>query len=122
MASFRAPLPPAAFRTMSLFSKEASNLLSRSSLQASPCPWTSGREHEATPGELEEERGVEVGVHSQEGKGDPHCLACQVSFGSRQEQVEHYGLDWHRYNIKRRLKGLESVDQVLFERLEGMRF
>ena len=54
------------------------------------------------------------------GKKDAaRCLTCGVSFKNREEQVAHYQLDWHRYNLKRRLKGLSSVHQDQFEKIAG---
>ena len=50
---------------------------------------------------------------------DPECTSCHVTFSNREEQVEHYKLDWHRYNLKRKLKGLEGVGQDQFERISG---
>ena len=49
-----------------------------------------------------------------------HCLSCQHSFASREEQIDHYRLDWHRYNLKRRLKGQAAVSQEVFERIAGV--
>ena len=43
------------------------------------------------------------------------CLSCHVSFDLREEQVAHYRLDWHRYNLKRKLRGLPHVTQEVFE-------
>lgn len=117
MANYKLPT----LGKISLFSKEASHLLSKSCLEASSCPWGTAEAPEATAdslGEEEEEGGGEVATR--EAKGDPTCLTCGLSFSSRQDQVEHYRLDWHRYNIKRRLKGLEGVDQGHFESLEGV--
>ncbi len=47
------------------------------------------------------------------------CLTCGSVFMSREDQVSHYQLDWHRYNLKRRLKGMSSVDQEEFEKIAG---
>ncbi|KAG5852500.1 hypothetical protein ANANG_G00063090 [Anguilla anguilla] len=33
------------------------------------------------------------------------CSACQCPFDSREEQTEHYKLDWHRFNLRQRLVG-----------------
>ncbi|XP_041120226.1 ankyrin repeat and zinc finger domain-containing protein 1 isoform X2 [Polyodon spathula] len=33
------------------------------------------------------------------------CSACQCPFDSREEQIEHYKLDWHRFNLRQRLLG-----------------
>ena len=43
------------------------------------------------------------------------CLSCHVTFDLREEQVAHYRLDWHRYNLKRKLRGLPHVTQEVFE-------
>ena len=48
------------------------------------------------------------------------CLSCSEVLHSREEQVQHYKLDWHRYNLKRKLKGLESVNQDSFETIAGI--
>ena len=47
------------------------------------------------------------------------CNTCHVTFDLRTEQVAHYRLDWHRYNLKRRLKGLPHVTQEIFEEEAG---
>ena len=47
------------------------------------------------------------------------CNSCHVSFTDRAEQVTHYRLDWHRYNLKRRLRGLPHVSQAKFEEEAG---
>ena len=47
------------------------------------------------------------------------CLSCHVTFEDRAEQVAHYRLDWHRYNLKRRLRGLTHVTQAVFEAESG---
>lgn len=56
--------------------------------------------------------------HTSTGK-ELGCLSCHMTFSGREEQVQHYKLDWHRYNIKRKLKGLEPVDQDHFEKISG---
>ncbi|XP_017335773.1 ankyrin repeat and zinc finger domain-containing protein 1 isoform X3 [Ictalurus punctatus] len=48
------------------------------------------------------------------------CSACQCSFESREEQVEHYKLDWHRFNLKQRLAGRSPVTVEEFEKKTGM--
>jgi len=54
-------------------------------------------------------------------QSDIHQLAsCQVSLSNREEQVAHYRLDWHRYNLKRRLKGQLHIGQDEFERIAGV--
>ena len=58
-------------------------------------------------------------LSAQETRREMFCNTCQTGFASREEQVEHYQLDWHRYNLKRRLKGLTHVNQEEFERVAG---
>ncbi|NXI71450.1 ANKZ1 protein, partial [Anseranas semipalmata] len=43
------------------------------------------------------------------------CSACAQRFGSRQEQTEHYRLDWHRFNLKQRLLGRQTLPVEVFE-------
>ncbi|NXA83483.1 ANKZ1 protein, partial [Thryothorus ludovicianus] len=43
------------------------------------------------------------------------CLTCGQVFGSREEQTEHYRLDWHRFNLKQRLLGRQTLPAEVFE-------
>uniref|UniRef100_A0A8B9IH15 Ankyrin repeat and zinc finger peptidyl tRNA hydrolase 1 n=1 Tax=Anser cygnoides TaxID=8845 RepID=A0A8B9IH15_ANSCY len=43
------------------------------------------------------------------------CSACAQRFGSREEQIEHYRLDWHRFNLKQRLLGRRALPMEVFE-------
>ncbi|KAF1671602.1 Ankyrin repeat and zinc finger domain-containing protein 1, partial [Pygoscelis papua] len=43
------------------------------------------------------------------------CSTCGQVFGSREEQTEHYHLDWHRFNLKQRLLGLRTLPVEVFE-------
>ncbi|CAG8493003.1 10367_t:CDS:2 [Gigaspora rosea] len=43
------------------------------------------------------------------------CLACQVTFNTAQDQRNHYGTDWHRYNLKRKVVELPPVTYNVFE-------
>ncbi|XP_053328060.1 ankyrin repeat and zinc finger domain-containing protein 1 [Spea bombifrons] len=43
------------------------------------------------------------------------CSACQCAFDSREEQREHYTLDWHRFNLKRRIKGAVPLSAEDFQ-------
>ncbi|XP_063421808.1 tRNA endonuclease ANKZF1-like [Mytilus trossulus] len=47
------------------------------------------------------------------------CNYCEADFESREEQKRHYKSDWHRYNLRLRLKGLNSVNEDQFEELSG---
>ncbi|KAJ8405359.1 hypothetical protein AAFF_G00318320 [Aldrovandia affinis] len=44
------------------------------------------------------------------------CSACQCPFDSREEQMEHYKLDWHRFNLRLRLAGRAPAMAEEFER------
>ncbi|KAH0621216.1 hypothetical protein JD844_022294 [Phrynosoma platyrhinos] len=44
-----------------------------------------------------------------------YCSACSRSFESREEQTEHYRLDWHRFNLKQRLLGRQMLTAEEFE-------
>ncbi|NXG79672.1 ANKZ1 protein, partial [Baryphthengus martii] len=43
------------------------------------------------------------------------CSTCGQAFGSREEQTEHYHLDWHRFNLKQRLLGRQTLPLEAFE-------
>ncbi|XP_069083289.1 tRNA endonuclease ANKZF1 isoform X1 [Pleurodeles waltl] len=43
------------------------------------------------------------------------CSTCQCAFESREEQMEHYKLDWHRFNLKRRIVGGSTITAEEFE-------
>ncbi|XP_069473022.1 tRNA endonuclease ANKZF1 isoform X2 [Ambystoma mexicanum] len=43
------------------------------------------------------------------------CSTCQCGFDGRDEQTEHYKLDWHRFNLKRRLVSGAYITAEEFE-------
>ncbi|CAH2305315.1 ankyrin repeat and zinc finger domain-containing 1 isoform X1 [Pelobates cultripes] len=43
------------------------------------------------------------------------CSTCQCLFDNREEQKEHYTLDWHRFNLKRRIKGAAPLSSEEFQ-------
>ncbi|XP_067650118.1 tRNA endonuclease ANKZF1-like [Haliotis asinina] len=47
------------------------------------------------------------------------CNFCSVEFAARWAQREHYKSDWHRYNLKLRLKGSNFVCEDEFEKIAG---
>ncbi|XP_047193201.1 ankyrin repeat and zinc finger domain-containing protein 1 isoform X3 [Scophthalmus maximus] len=47
------------------------------------------------------------------------CSACRCPFVSREEQTEHYKLDWHRFNLRQKLAGLPPVTVEEFEKRTG---
>ncbi|XP_062972867.1 tRNA endonuclease ANKZF1 [Elgaria multicarinata webbii] len=44
-----------------------------------------------------------------------YCSACSRAFDNREEQTEHYRLDWHRFNLKQRLLGRRMLTAEEFE-------
>ena len=113
--------PPATaigMKRISLFSKEGRELVSAPSLVGGTSdPESQGGERREPLHEEEEGNHIHTATlyHTKE----PACLTCSEVFHSREDQVEHYRLDWHRYNLKRKLKGLEAVDQDSFEKISG---
>ncbi|XP_067371736.1 tRNA endonuclease ANKZF1 isoform X3 [Channa argus] len=47
------------------------------------------------------------------------CSACRCLFNSREEQMEHYKLDWHRFNLRQKISGFPPVTVEEFERKTG---
>uniref|UniRef100_A0A1A7XFE5 tRNA endonuclease ANKZF1 n=1 Tax=Iconisemion striatum TaxID=60296 RepID=A0A1A7XFE5_9TELE len=47
------------------------------------------------------------------------CSACRCSFIQREEQREHYKLDWHRFNLKMKMAGLNPLTAEEFEKKTG---
>jgi len=51
------------------------------------------------------------------------CLTCKVAFRTSDIQREHYRQDWHRYNLKRKVAGLQPISHDLFkEKIAGIFF
>ena len=101
------------YHRIALFTREARSLLTSSSLEVlTYSPWDGANRHDMGL----EERPNTVHLHSKE----LACLSCHVTLGSREEQVEHYKLDWHRYNLKAKMKGASPVDQEQFEKISGV--
>ncbi|CAL8343672.1 unnamed protein product [Boreogadus saida] len=47
------------------------------------------------------------------------CTTCRLPLNNREEQMEHYKLDWHRFNLKQRVTGLPPVTVEEFEKKTG---
>lgn len=47
------------------------------------------------------------------------CSACRCPFNTREEQMEHYKLDWHRFNLRQKISGMPPVTAEEFERKTG---
>ncbi|XP_041057336.1 ankyrin repeat and zinc finger domain-containing protein 1 isoform X2 [Carcharodon carcharias] len=48
-----------------------------------------------------------------------YCSACQFNFDNREDQTEHYKLDWHRFNLRQKLLGAQPVSAESFEKIAG---
>jgi hypothetical protein len=71
---------------------------------------------------------AEAGEQPVSRQGGPTCRACGIGvagapgFASAEEQRHHFSLDWHRFNVKRRLAGQPPVGEPQFAALlEGER-
>ncbi|KLT39997.1 hypothetical protein CC85DRAFT_166770 [Cutaneotrichosporon oleaginosum] len=42
------------------------------------------------------------------------CISCRIAFETAEEQRSHFGTDWHRYNMKRRVANLPPVAAQAF--------
>ncbi|XP_008297369.1 ankyrin repeat and zinc finger domain-containing protein 1 isoform X2 [Stegastes partitus] len=47
------------------------------------------------------------------------CSACRCPFINREEQTEHYKLDWHRFNLRQKMAGLPPLTAEEFEKKTG---
>lgn len=47
------------------------------------------------------------------------CGLCNISFPSLIDQRSHVRSDWHGYNLKQKLRGLQPVSEINFEKLVG---
>ncbi|MCJ1404579.1 hypothetical protein MMC11_007805 [Xylographa trunciseda] len=70
-----------------------------------------------------EGRGVASASDKKEGTdhlgGSTACGLCNTSFQNLAEQRRHVKSDWHGYNLKQKLRGLNAVNEVEFEKLVG---
>lgn len=117
-------------RSIPLASKEAKKLLSQSGLSLIHHTATkTSDDSEHSPSFQPELISVKVSDDSnqsrpqpQRERGELYCQSCHVTLGDREEQLVHYRLDWHRYNLKRRLNGQASLTQEEFEKIAGEEF
>lgn len=49
------------------------------------------------------------------------CSFCNAKFEDQVQQRLHYKLDWHRYNLKRKLDDLKPITEEKFTQLAGVR-
>ena len=45
------------------------------------------------------------------------CSLCSATFSDNFEQRQHFKLDWHRYNLKRKLQNKATVGEEEFEKM-----
>ncbi|XP_030284903.1 ankyrin repeat and zinc finger domain-containing protein 1 [Sparus aurata] len=70
------------------------------------------------PEELEDDRQRESSL-VREVSDKMVCSACRCTFNNREEQMEHYKLDWHRFNLRQKMLGMPPVTAEEFERKTG---
>ena len=46
------------------------------------------------------------------------CNTCEVGFNVATEHREHFRCDWHRFNLKRKNKGLTTINEAEFNSLD----
>ena len=46
------------------------------------------------------------------------CSTCEVGFNVATEHREHFRSDWHRFNLKRKNKGLTTISETEFNSLD----
>ena len=113
-------------RPIPLASKEAKKLLSQSGLSLLHHTNTKASEESEPPISVPESTSTSDNQSRLESRprrevqgGELYCQSCRVALGDREEQLVHYRLDWHRYNLKRRLKGQAPLSQEEFEKIAG---
>ena len=65
--------------------------------------------------EEEEEVKIESGFARQ--SDSKTCLLCSASFSDTFEQRQHFKLDWHRFNLKRKLQNKAPVGEEEFDKM-----
>jgi len=48
-----------------------------------------------------------------------HCTTCQIVFEFIEEYKAHYKSDWHRYNLKQKIRNRQTIDEPKFLALES---
>lgn len=49
-----------------------------------------------------------------------HCTTCQIAFEFFEEHRAHYKSDWHRYNLKQKIRNRQTIDEQKFLALESI--
>ncbi|CAO2625052.1 Ankyrin repeat and zinc finger domain-containing protein 1 [Lemmus lemmus] len=113
------PAPGAALApaSVSLLDLSAEALLVRglSLVSQAPAEALAGASRAPCPGESTSS-GRKVSPSSLDSSEKLFCSACDQVFQNHQEQREHYKLDWHRFNLKQRLKNKPALSALDFEK------
>lgn len=49
-----------------------------------------------------------------------HCTTCQTAFELFEEHRAHYKSEWHRYNLKQKIRKRQTIDESEFLALESI--
>lgn len=109
-----AGLAPASVSLLDL-SAEAPLVRGLSLVSQAPAEALAGASHTPCPGESTLS-GRKVSPCSLDISEKLFCSACDQIFQNHQEQREHYKLDWHRFNLKQRLKNKPPLSALDFEK------
>ncbi|XP_076406129.1 tRNA endonuclease ANKZF1 isoform X2 [Peromyscus maniculatus bairdii] len=109
-----AGLAPASVSLLDL-SAEAPLVRGLSLVSQAPAEALAGASHTPCPGESTLS-GRKVSPCSLDISEKLFCSACDQIFQNHQEQREHYKLDWHRFNLKQRLKNKPPLSASDFEK------
>lgn len=51
-----------------------------------------------------------------------YCTTCQIAFELSEEHRAHYKSDWHRYNLKQKIRNRQTIDEPKFLALESISY
>jgi len=49
-----------------------------------------------------------------------HCTTCQIAFEFFEEHKSHYKSEWHRYNLKQKIRNRQTIDEPKFLTLKSI--
>lgn len=49
-----------------------------------------------------------------------HCTTCQIAFEFSEEHRAHYKSDWHRYNLKQKIRNRQTINEPKFFALKSI--
>ncbi|KAL1770605.1 ankyrin repeat and zinc finger protein domain-containing protein 1 isoform X1 [Sigmodon hispidus] len=109
-----AALVPASVSLLDL-SAESALVRGLSLVSQAPAEALAGASRTPCPGESSSS-GRKVSPYSLDISDKLFCSACDQPFQNHQEQREHYKLDWHRFNLKQRLRNKPLLSASDFEK------